>query len=287
MLRIRTFETTAEFLQAAQTELESHEVVNSLVLGICGQLVDHPERFSPPPVLKTVEENGAILMAAIMTPPHNLIVSGSSASKDGINRLVEDLIQDGRKIPGVLGPAEITREIAAGWADAAGCHRRVAYTLRMYELREVLTPIPERGRLRAAEMEDLELIARWWFAARMEMFSRSDAEEDMRTAQVRIGDRDVYLWEDGEPVSMACRTRPTRRGISIGMVFTPPEMRNRGFATACVGELSRTLLRTGRKFCTLYADIMNPTSNHIYQTIGYRPVGDFDEYSFSGKTPGQ
>lgn len=71
-------------------------MANSLILGICGQLADHPERFSSPPVLKTVEENGAFLLAAIMTPPHNLIVSGVSASTDGIKRLVEDLIREGR-----------------------------------------------------------------------------------------------------------------------------------------------------------------------------------------------
>jgi predicted GNAT family acetyltransferase len=185
----------------------------------------------------------------------------------------------------VLGPTEIAREVAAVWADAAGRRGGVAHTLRMYELREVCTPITERGRLGAAGMKDLELIARWWHTVRMVMFAASDAEEDMRTAQGRIGDRDVYLWEDGEPVSMASGTRPTRRGISIGMVFTPPEMRNRGFATACVAELSRRLLRTGREFCTLYADVINPTSNHIYQTIGYRPAGDFDEYSFSDEMP--
>jgi uncharacterized protein len=285
MIKIRTFEKAAEFLQAAQVDLESHEVLNSLVLGICGQLVGHPERFSSPAVLKTVESTGELSIAAVMTPPHNLIVSGSSAFKDGINLLVETLIREGWKIPGLFGPVDVARDIAVRWSDAVGCHFRVAQKLRMYELREVLTPVPERGRLRPAGMADLELVARWWHAARMEMFAKSDVEEDKRTAQFRIGDGDFYLWEDGEPVSMAGRTRPTRRGISVGMVFTPPEMRNKGFATACVGELSRTLLRTGREFCTLYADIMNPTSNRIYQKIGYRPIGDFDEYAFSEKTP--
>ena len=79
---------------------------------------------------------------------------------------------------------------------------------------------------------------------------------------------------------MACKTRPTKRGISVGMVYTPPELRRRGFATACVGELSRLLLREGWAYCTLYADLANPVSNSIYQKIGYRPIGDFEEYGF-------
>jgi predicted GNAT family acetyltransferase len=88
------------------------------------------------------------------------------------------------------------------------------------------------------------------------------------------------LWEDGGLVSMACKNRPTRKGISVGMVYTPPEARRRGHATACVGELSRQLLQTGREFCVLFADILNPTSNSIYQIIGYRSLGNFAEYEF-------
>jgi predicted GNAT family acetyltransferase len=285
MVRIISFETAVEFLQAVQADLEQHEAINNLVLGICGQLVDHPERFSSPPVLKTVEEDGNRFLTAVMTPPHNLIVSGSTLTQAGAGLFVENLLREGLKIPGVIGPVDIAREIAVRWADAAGRRYQASQKLRMYELKEVLTPLPERGNLRAAGAAELELVTRWWCAARMEMFGTSDAEEDRRTAQFRIEAGDVFLWEDGEPVSMACRTRPTRTGIGVGMVFTPPLMRNRGFATACVGELSRTLLRSGWDFCTLYADLMNPTSNSIYQKIGYRPIGDFDEYEFTEKPP--
>jgi uncharacterized protein len=285
MVKIISFETATDFLQAARADLERHEAVNNLVLGICGQLVDHPERFSSPPVLKTVEEDGNRFLTAIMTPPHNLIVSGSTVSPDGINLLVETLIRERTTIPGVIGPVDIARAIAVRWAEAARRRYTASQKLRMYELKEVLAPQPGRGKLRAAGAAELELVTRWWCEARMEMFGKSDAEEDRRAAQFRTEAGDVFLWEDDEPVSMACRTRPTRKGIGVGMVFTPPLMRNRGFATACVGELSRALLRSGWDFCTLYADLMNPVSNSIYQKIGYRPIGDFEEYEFTEKPP--
>ena len=50
---------------------------------------------------------------------------------------------------------------------------------------------------------------------------------------------------------------------------------------ATVAALSQLLLDSGRKFCFLFTDLSNPTSNHIYQAIGYRPVCDVDEYRFS------
>lgn len=50
------------------------------------------------------------------------------------------------------------------------------------------------------------------------------------------------------------------------------------YASACVAALSQLILDEGKEFCTLFTDLANPTSNHIYQQIGYRPVCDFAEF---------
>ena len=91
----------------------------------------------------------------------------------------------------------------------------------------------------------------------------------------------VYLWEDGIPVSMVAKTRPTKNGISIGLVYTPPEFRQKGYATSCVATLCKELLNSGYKFCMIYTDLANPVSNSIYQKIGFREVCDSVEFSFS------
>jgi len=63
-------------------------------------------------------------------------------------------------------------------------------------------------------------------------------------------------------------------------VYTPPEFRGRGYASALVAALSQAMLDAGYHFCTLFTDLANPTSNHIYQAIGYQPVCDTDEYDY-------
>jgi predicted GNAT family acetyltransferase len=76
-----------------------------------------------------------------------------------------------------------------------------------------------------------------------------------------------------------CAHGRTRAGTRIGYVYTPPEARRRGYASALVAEVSQTMLERGCDFCVLYTDMSNPTSNGIYQTIGYRlieQVRDFD-----------
>ncbi len=236
-------------------------------------------------MFRIVEENGALVLAAIMTPPHRLILAAGDvpASEDALRQLAEVLFRVGQRPPGVMGPVALAEKFAADWKAISGFPKEVAEQLFLYQLEAVAIPTPDRGKLRVATEEDFELVARWWTAAHLDMFGKADPVEDRKGAKDRISDGDVFLWEDGGPVSMACKTRPTKHGITVGLVYTPPEARCRGYATACVGELSRRLLGSGWDFCSLFADVLNPISNSIYQKIGYRPIGNFTEYKFMYK----
>lgn len=82
---------------------------------------------------------------------------------------------------------------------------------------------------------------------------------------------------------MAAVARPTLHGITVNLVYTPPEQRGRGFASNCVAALSQRMLDGGYQFCTLFTNLANPTSNDIYQQIGYRSIADFNEYRFENR----
>jgi predicted GNAT family acetyltransferase len=88
------------------------------------------------------------------------------------------------------------------------------------------------------------------------------------------------LWEDPQPVSLAGFGGWTPTGVRIGPVYTPPELRRRGYASALTAELSAQLLAGGLRYCFLYTDLANPTSNRIYQAIGYELVCDSADYAF-------
>jgi len=93
--------------------------------------------------------------------------------------------------------------------------------------------------------------------------------------------RRFYLWDDGQPVAMSGAGGQTPHGVRIGPVYTPPEHRRRGYASALVAAISQAQLDAGRTFCFLYTDLANPTSNHIYQAIGYESVTDALLVAFS------
>jgi predicted GNAT family acetyltransferase len=80
-------------------------------------------------------------------------------------------------------------------------------------------------------------------------------------------------------VSLVARKEPVFGVSRVGPVYTPPELRGRGYAGALTAHVSRRILDAGERAC-LYTDLANPTSNKIYAAIGYEPVADFVEYTF-------
>jgi predicted GNAT family acetyltransferase len=149
-------------------------------------------------------------------------------------------------------------------------------------------PVP--GTARVATTDDRELALRWWIAFGDEVLHEGGPGRDNAAAMLdhRLSSTSagIVLWEDeGEPVSLAGWGGPTPNGIRIGPVYTPPELRGRGYATALTAELSQRLLDGrlfpgGRRFCFLYTDLANPTSNAIYERIGYRRIAESAEIVF-------
>ena len=127
-------------------------------------------------------------------------------------------------------------------------------------------------------MADCDLVVRWT----TEFWKEIDehAAGLPQTMRRRIMQRQVFLWLDPGPVCMAGFTGPTPNGIRIGVVYTPPERRRHGYATALTAALSQHLLDTGRRYCYLFTDVANTTSNGIYQKIGYKPVCDYQQFDF-------
>jgi predicted GNAT family acetyltransferase len=90
----------------------------------------------------------------------------------------------------------------------------------------------------------------------------------------------VWLDEGGTRVSVACYKAPTMNGIRIGPVYTPPELRRRGYAGAVTAATTQLMLDRGYGFACLYTDAGNATANHVYESIGYAFVADSIQYRF-------
>lgn len=158
---------------------------------------------------------------------------------------------------------------------------------KVLELREVIFPASCDGGCEKATSCDLDLITEWIVAFEREaiLHSQPDQSAARKLAQQKIENGDLYLWKtDLRPVTMAATGRPTKSGITVNLVYTPPPHRGRGYASNLVAAISQNMLNSGRSFCVLYTDAANPTSNKIYQAVGYRVIGESAHYLIKPKS---
>jgi hypothetical protein len=272
------------FLARAQADLERDEAANNLIIGIAVRLKEFPDRIKAQPYLATVEEGGGLLAAGVMTPPHRVVLHAERDDPEPLRLIAQDLIAHGWEVPGVNGPSKTSEAFAGIWTGLTGQAHLPGMHERVYELRRVFPPDPPvPGALRVATEEDLPWASDWVWGFIQDAGVDGTADDARAITEQKIAVGDLFIWEDGRPVSMVAKTRHTSHGIVVTLVYTPREHRNRGYASACVAELTQRLLDAGWQFCALFTNLANPTSNSIYQKIGYRPVADFDEYHFGGR----
>lgn len=285
-MELTRYATAEALLDAVGDYLVDREAEHNLPLGILGTLRDHPGAYPEPPYLASVAEGGAVALVAVRTPPHDLILSEPGASADRIGAAVAVLVEDLRTFApephGVLGPKATAGPFVERWSAVTGGAASLAVAERSYRLSRVIPPRPTPGTWRRAGEADRALLAAWITA-----FDREALPDDAPKRNVdgmidrwlHEADRGAYLWEaDGRTVSLAGAGSPTPHGMRIGPVYTPPADRRRGYAGALVAAVSKDILDRGYRFCFLFTDLSNPTSNHVYQAIGYEPVSDIDSY---------
>jgi uncharacterized protein len=277
----------AAFFAEAGPLLLADEARHNLILGLAGTIRDSPGHYSERDFW-LVRDGGSTAAAALRTPPYNLILA-RPRSPQALAALVEAVA--GEELPGVVGAEPEALEFAELWTRHTGIPARTNMRQGVYELERV-EPLPATpGSARVATPDDRELALRWFIAFAEEALHQggpgSDRADEMIDFRLSSPSSGLLLWEDdGEPVSLAGWGGPTPNGIRIGPVYTPPELRGHGYATALTAELSRRLLdgrlfAGGRRFCFLYTNLANPTSNAIYERIGYRRVAESAEIAFS------
>ena len=271
MRSLHRFTEPKAFLTQAEPFLRAKEVENALMLGICGSA-----RFDDSCYLATVEEDQGVVACALRTPPHGALLT--RADRQALELLASDLADKYQDLSAVAGPEPAVGDFARLWSARTGVAAGPAMRMRVFEARRVVQPRLPAGTFRAATEADLPTVSRW-AAAFIDEAGLDEPSDPDDVARERIRESSLFIWEDEQPVSMAAWAGRTGRMVRINYVYTPPEHRGRGYASACVASLTQQLLNEGFAQCCLYTDLANPTSNKIYQAIGYRPVCDAAEYN--------
>jgi predicted GNAT family acetyltransferase len=279
-MRLDRYERVADFLAAAGAYLVEREAEHNLMLGLSGNLArgEALGATEGAPYFSVITESGRVVLAAFRTPPWNLLLSevGDEAREaDALALLAEDVAS--QALPGVIGPPAAARRFAGLWTASHPVRSEVMLEERIYRLEHLVEPPRVPGVARRASQADRRLVTEWFVAFHDEALPAEGSDRARRTIEEwdPATGRQFWFWVvDGREACLVGAGSPTPNGIRIGPVYTPPEHRRRGYASALTAFVSGRLLSEGRRFCFLYTDLANVTANRIYQAIGYRPVTD-------------
>ncbi|HXH87094.1 MAG TPA: GNAT family N-acetyltransferase [Gaiellaceae bacterium] len=279
-MHVLQFDEVSEFASRASDLLLRDEARHNLALGLLGTLEEHPWRY-PERRFWLVEERGTVVGGALRTPPHGVVLAQPLAA-GAIDALATGIDEE---LPGAVGATPEIESFAVAWSRRHGVPWRTRFRQRIFELEEVIPPGPCPGTARVAGSNDRTLLVEWLRAFSIEAVGEEHPEDAALEANVDhkllAADATYVLWEvEGEPVSCAAFGSSTPSGTRIGPVYTPPEHRGHGYASAVTAHVSTDRLAAGRRFCFLHTNLANPTANKIYAQIGYRPVCDALQVEF-------
>jgi|SRR5215472_3261650 len=221
---------------------------------------------------------GEITAALLHTPPYPALLTPLPEHSAG--PLAEALAGCRRKLAGVNARKGDAAQFAAAWSRLTGVSSRESRRSRLFRLGQLAPPAPyPRGAARVATTADRALLESWLAAFAQDVGDSTGRPAD--AVDERLSYRGLTLWEaDGAAVSLAGLHRPAAGAVRVSPVYTPPARRRQGYGGAVTAAVSQAALDAGADHVVLFTDLANPTSNALYQRLGYRPVEDRVVLSF-------
>jgi len=280
VISVRLYDRAADFHAQADQFLLAREAEHNLLIGLASRVGSRD--WAPGETLLAAVVRGDRPVLVGVRAGFHLVLS-ESEDPDAVRPLADAVHTSLGTLSGVNGPNAVVRRFVDAWIAVTDAQAHLAMAQRIYRASSVRNPDAVAGLMRTATLADRDLLIEWVGAFHVEATQGPAMESAVDNVDRRLSDGQggVVLWErDGRPVSMAAVTGPTPNGIRVGLVYTPPRARDRGYASALVAALTQRELEGGRQFCFLYTDLANPTSNKIYQRIGYEPVTDAEVHVF-------
>ena len=266
-----------------------HEAQNLIPLGniIIGYEGKDKTEWRDPAAwfMAAVSDKNGILLTAVMTPPFNvtLYATDNIISEEALSCLIQGIGETDFSVPGVMAEKSLAECFAKTYAALKGTSYSIRMSQRIYELTSVNPEIPLKGNLRLADERDMSFLPYWIENFYSDCFFENHTVKNETEHYLHLIKKEKFhvLECDNTPVSMAQINREMQTVCGVSAVYTPPYFRAKGYATSCVAKLSLLILERGFAKCVLYTDLANPTSNSIYQKIGYTPLCDSVEIRFA------
>lgn len=221
------------------------------------------------------DDQGALTGSAVVVDTQTLFLSVMAA--DVVTSLAAHLRDGNVHLAGVIGRQDVLDTFVATLARPA----TVLVPLMLYRHEGDLHFGRAIGSARAATMDDLSLLVAWHAAFEQEVGMIKVPTPLEERVSRRINDRQLSLWvDDGAVVALAGANALPASSARVGPVYTPPELRGRGYAQAVTAAASLRVQSDEPRIVFLFTDAANPASNKTYQRIGFRHIADHAHWLF-------
>ncbi|PYO40014.1 MAG: GNAT family N-acetyltransferase [Gemmatimonadetes bacterium] len=213
--------------------------------------------------------NGIVLVQA---PAHAPVVAREAVRRSG------------RAVTGFSGPwgqvAAAREALGLGAAPTAKDSRDELYVLELAQL--VIPPQLAAGGLRCRHPDEgeLELLVEWRVSFSLEALGAAPGPELRRASRDDVllqhqRGADWVLVSGTTPVAYAVFNAMLPEIVQIGGVWTPQELRGRGYARCVVAGSLLAAGKQGVRRAVLFADPLNAAARAAYLALGFRIVGDY------------
>ncbi len=265
-------EDASDALSTCEPYLISRPVEHNVVLTVLRRRATDPTEGR----YWWIDDEGTVVGFAMQSPLsfHGAITPMTPSATQSLVDVVSETVPD---LPGVASDAASAASFAGNWAERLRIPVTPVEAQRIYRLVALHPPEGVPGRFRPAEDADRDTLV----AHRVSFHTDTrEPGELAAAAAVERSLRRCFVWDDGGVVASAVATIPEAGVVRVGVVYTPPEHRRRGYASALVAATSAWAREQDHSDCILYTQLANPTSNAIYRAIGYQPVAEVLRYRF-------
>ena len=192
-----------------------------------------------------------------------------------------------RAVTGLSGPLAQVHETRTVLAlDAADATLQSNEGLYALDLSDLVVPIAlSTGDVacRAPRSNERDTLCSWRLAYDIEAIGATDtpAQRARATAALDAQLANGNVWvavEHDRPVSLAAFNAALPDMVQLGGIYTPPELRGRGFAKVAVAGSLVAAQKRGASRAVLFAN--NPSAVRAYEALGFRLVGDYSVVLF-------
>jgi GNAT superfamily N-acetyltransferase len=263
------------FLEKIQGALEQDEAAYQRMLVRCRELAESQSRKDAASMVWTEDAQG-VTSAALLAPPDPMWLFCEPLPKEASLQLLLNML---RNVPfkRVKSKSHVIATFSTLLQQMYGSSIKPIARERVLKLTSCSSNPFVAGYMRLAVPADADQIIGWLEEGSIENNKVLLREIPRQLIQDEIARGNIYVWEDGLMVSMVVRTLPTRHGIAIDQLYTPPLLRNRGYATALVNALCAQLFLEEFAYCRLSFDPQNVTAGHLFQRLGFTMVCELEE----------